>query len=121
MCILGFLPRGSYQSWVVSTTKQNIMEEYIKHIQPNIYLNSYIDKVNKLDKKYIKFLDNIKDKNKYIQIFEYDLKKQNINIDYDILCMNIYENISKPREGVGGHTVIFNWSSSQTYTYIDIW
>tara|TARA_Y100001980_G_C14550198_1_gene332565 strand:+ start:355 stop:1941 length:1587 start_codon:yes stop_codon:yes gene_type:complete len=78
------------------TLNDSINIKYIdkfKHIQPNIYLNSYIDKVNKLDKKYIKFLDNIKDKNKYIQIFEYDLKKQNIKIDYDILCMNIYENI----------------------------
>ena len=36
MCILDFSPRGSYQLWVVSTTKQNIMEEYIKHIDENI-------------------------------------------------------------------------------------
>ena len=31
-----FLPRGFYQLWVVFTTKQNIMEEYIKHIDENI-------------------------------------------------------------------------------------
>ena len=36
MCILDFSPRGSYQLWVVSTTKQNIMEEYIKHIDENL-------------------------------------------------------------------------------------
>ena len=33
---MGFLPRGSYQLWVVFTTKQNIMEEYIKHIDENL-------------------------------------------------------------------------------------
>ena len=33
---MDFSPRGSYQLWVVSTTKQNIMEEYIKHIDENI-------------------------------------------------------------------------------------
>ena len=36
MCILDFSPRGSYQLWVVSTTKQNIMEEYIKDIDENL-------------------------------------------------------------------------------------
>ena len=36
MCILDFSPRGSYQLWIVSTTKQNIMEEYIKHIDENL-------------------------------------------------------------------------------------
>ncbi len=33
---MDFSPRGSYQLWVVSTTKQNIMEEYIKHIDENL-------------------------------------------------------------------------------------
>ena len=75
------------------TLNDSIHIKYIdkfKHIQPNIYLNSHISKVNKLDKKYIKYLDNIKDKNKYEKILEYDLKKQDIKIDYDLLCMNSY-------------------------------
>ena len=78
------------------TLNDSIHIKYIdkfKHIQPNIYLNSHISKVNKLDKKYIKYLDNIKDKNKYEKILEYDLKKQDIKIDYDLLCMNIFDNI----------------------------
>ena len=33
---MGFSPHGSYQLWVVSTTKQNIMEEYIKQIDKKI-------------------------------------------------------------------------------------
>ena len=33
---MDFSPRGSYQLWVVSTTKQNIMEQYIEHIDENI-------------------------------------------------------------------------------------
>ena len=36
MCILDFSPRGSYQLWVVSTTKQNIMEQYIEYIDENL-------------------------------------------------------------------------------------
>ena len=36
MCILDFSPRGSYQLWVVSTTKQIIMEQYIEYIDENL-------------------------------------------------------------------------------------
>ena len=91
-----------YDSYLFNVVKYNpTLNDYInikyfnenKHIQPNIFTSKYIDTLNKLDKKFINYLKNIKNKDKYTKIFEYDLSKTNININYDYLCLNLLDNI----------------------------
>tara|TARA_B100001094_G_scaffold332137_1_gene402947 strand:+ start:700 stop:2277 length:1578 start_codon:yes stop_codon:yes gene_type:complete len=91
-----------YDSYLFNLIKYNpTLNDYInikyfnsfKNIQPNIFTNNYINNLNKLDKKYIGYLKNIKNKDKYTEIFEYDLTKSKIKINYDLLCMNLIDNI----------------------------
>jgi hypothetical protein len=91
-----------YDSYLFNLIKYNpTFNDYInikhfnslKNIQPNIFTNNYINNLNKLDKKYIGYLKNIKNKDKYTEIFEYDLTKSKIKINYNLLCMNLIDNI----------------------------
>ena len=60
---------------------------------PNIYSTKYKKQINKLDKNYIKYLKNINNKNSYEKILEYDLINSKSYINYDLLPLNIYNNI----------------------------
>ncbi len=93
-----------YDSYLLNIVKYNpTLNDYIniryfkklKNIQPNVFTNKYIDGLNKIDEKYINYLKSIKnkDKNKYTKIFEYDLTKSKIKINYNLLCMNLVDNI----------------------------
>ena len=91
--------------------------EYInkfKHIQPNIYLNSFNDKINNLDKKYLNFLKNIKMKDKNIKIFKSDLS-QNIKINYDYLCLNLLDNIFLEYILNSTGTYLYNFNNIKDY------
>ena len=63
-----------YDSYLLNIVKLNpTLNDYInieyfkklKNIQPNIFTNKYIDGLNKIDKKFINYLKNIKNKDKY--------------------------------------------------------
>lgn len=53
-----------------------LKEEYLskRHIQPNIYSEKYYEKINKLDHKYLKILEDKKCLNKYDKILLNDIK-----------------------------------------------